>query len=162
LREREKTFDELNVRKRQTNMDIKLLMQQIKTLEENIDRFSRFASLFEQKSQALQIKLQEERQQEIKVAEITKEITMIQQSIEELDKKIKEKEELKKKMDYLRGLNSWLSNKFLNLVLFTEKNVMLKLREEFSKLFTEWFSVLVPETLSARLSENFTPIILIK
>ena len=36
---------------------------------------------------------------------------------------------------------------------------MLKLREEFSKLFTEWFSVLVPETITARLAEDFTPII---
>ena len=36
---------------------------------------------------------------------------------------------------------------------------MLKLREEFSKLFSEWFSILVPESLTARLDEQFSPII---
>ena len=75
-----------------------------------------------------------------------------------LKKLIKEKQELKKKVDYLKELEDWLSEKFLNLILFTEKNVMLKLREEFSKLFSEWFSVLVPEGLSVRLDEQFSPI----
>ena len=36
---------------------------------------------------------------------------------------------------------------------------MLKLREEFSKLFSNWFSILVPEGLSAKLDEQFSPVI---
>ena len=36
---------------------------------------------------------------------------------------------------------------------------MLKLREEFSRLFNEWFNILVPEIFSVRLDEDFTPII---
>jgi exonuclease SbcC len=36
---------------------------------------------------------------------------------------------------------------------------MLRLKEEFSKLFSKWFSILVSETLSAKLDEDFSPII---
>lgn len=159
LREKQEAFDELQRKKRQTEKDIFIFNEQIKTLQSSIEEFSKFLPIFEQKNKELQKKILEEKNQEIKVAEFNKEISMTQESVEEIQKTIKEKEELKKKVDYLRTLNSWLVNKFLELILFTEKNVMLKLREEFSKLFTEWFSVLVPETLSARLAEDFTPII---
>jgi len=56
-------------------------------------------------------------------------------------------------------LEDWLSNKFAFLISFTERNVLLKLREEFSKLFNEWFNILVPDAFTARLDEDFTPII---
>jgi len=47
----------------------------------------------------------------------------------------------------------------LEIVLFTEKQVMLTLREEFSKLFSKWFSILVSDSLIARLGDDFSPII---
>ena len=36
---------------------------------------------------------------------------------------------------------------------------MVKLRNEFSKIFSEWFSMLVSDSLTIRLDEDFTPII---
>ncbi len=36
---------------------------------------------------------------------------------------------------------------------------MLALKEQFSELFSKWFSVLVSESLKARLDENFSPVI---
>ena len=36
---------------------------------------------------------------------------------------------------------------------------MLKLKEDFSKLFNEWFNVLVPESFNVSLDEEFTPLI---
>lgn len=159
LKEKEKNLEELTKKQKQINSDINLLLQQIKILDENIKGLSIFLPRFEQKNKELQLKIQEEREQEIKTVELKKESTMIQQQISEIEETIKEKLELKKRTDYLRELENWLSDKFLNMILFTERNVMLKLKEEFSKLFTEWFSILVPETISARLSEDFTPII---
>ena len=41
----------------------------------------------------------------------------------------------------------------------TEKNVMARLRNEFSSIFNEWFSILASNSLSVRLDEDFTPII---
>ena len=159
LKEKENQIIELEKRKKQIQGDISILFEQIKTLEEGIKEFERFLPLFEQKNKQLEQAAETEKQQEIKTAEIAKEITLINEQILEIEKTIKQKQQLKKQVDYLKELENWLSDKFLNLILFTEKNVMLKLREEFSKLFTDWFSVLVPETLSVRLSEDFTPII---
>ena len=36
---------------------------------------------------------------------------------------------------------------------------MIKLRNEFSTYFSEWFSMLVPDTFNVRLDDQFTPII---
>ena len=44
-------------------------------------------------------------------------------------------------------------------MLVVEKNVFTKLKIEFSKLFSEWFSMLVSDFFNVRLSEDFTPII---
>ena len=77
----------------------------------------------------------------------------------DIEKNLKQKEELKRSVGYLKELEDWLSEKFLNMILSTEKNVMLKLREEFSKLFSDWFSTLVPEYLSVKLDEQFSPVI---
>jgi exonuclease SbcC len=76
-----------------------------------------------------------------------------------LSEEIKEKENIRKETDYLRELQYWLSEKFISMINLTEKNVMVKLRNEFSKIFSEWFSVLVSSSLSVRLDEEFTPII---
>ena len=84
---------------------------------------------------------------------------MLQRQILELEEEIRKIQELEKKLNYMRELEFWLNNKFIELVLYTEKNVMLKLREEFSQLFSEWFSILVPESITVRLDESFTPII---
>ncbi|KKK69720.1 hypothetical protein LCGC14_2931220, partial [marine sediment metagenome] len=44
-------------------------------------------------------------------------------------------------------------------VSIIEKNVMLKLKTEFSKLFAEWFSMLVSDIFEVTLDENFPPVI---
>jgi len=159
LREKEITKKELEEKEKKISLDIEMMTGQIKTLEEEIEQFSKFLILFQKKEKELEQEKLNERKQEINLAELNKETSLLNEQILDIKKQIKEKQELKKKVIYLRELENWLSEKFLNLILFTEKNVMLKLREEFSKLFSEWFSVLVPESLSVRLDEQFSPII---
>ena len=62
-------------------------------------------------------------------------------------------------MIYLKNLQEWIQEKFLSMITLTEKNVLSKLRHEFSEIFTEWFSLLVSEDLTVKLDEDFTPII---
>lgn len=159
LQEKAKNIEEIEKRKKQVDSDIEMITKHITSLEESISQFSRFVRLYEAKEEQLEQEKAKEREQDIKVAEINKEISLMQEQIKDIEANLQEKEQLKKKTDYLKELEDWLSNKFLNLVLFTEKNVMFKLREEFSKLFSEWFSILVPEGLSVRLDEQFSPII---
>ncbi len=159
LKEKENSLLEFEKRKRQAELDTEMMLKHIRSLESEIDSYSKFSELFHHKKKELEEKISEERRQEMKVVGINKEVSFIENQTHEIEEQIKEKKKLKERVEYLKSLEDWLSDKFLNLVLFTEKNVMLKLREEFSKLFSEWFSVLVPESLTARLDETFSPII---
>ena len=49
---------------------------------------------------------------------------------------------------------------FIRLMEVIEKNVMLKVYNEFNALFQNWFSILMEEeTISARLDDTFTPVV---
>jgi len=72
---------------------------------------------------------------------------------------IAEKESIKKETEKIRELEFWISNKFVDLILFTEKQVMTTLKEEFSRFFSQWFSILVSDLLSAKLNDDFSPIV---
>ena len=57
-------------------------------------------------------------------------------------------------------IRDWLTEQIIPLAGHIEKNVMLKLHNEFSLFFEKWFNMLVAsEGWKARLDENFTPII---
>src|SRR3989338_3969335 len=101
----------------------------------------------------------DEKQVEIKRAEIVKEIDIGKLEIARMEKEIEGKEKIKDELIYITELENWISIQFLELISFIEKSVMLRLREEFSKLFNEWFSILVPDTFNVRLDDDFTPII---
>jgi DNA repair protein SbcC/Rad50 len=99
------------------------------------------------------------RQKEIIMAEKNKELEILKIQLESLNQDILKKQNILGQIHHLRSLQDWLQEKFLSIITLTEKNVMAKLRSEFSKIFSEWFSTLVSETLSVRLDEDFTPII---
>lgn len=100
------------------------------------------------------------RSNEIGIAEKKRELQILEKQIENLQKDIKNKEQIRIQVVYLRELQDWIEDKFLSLITITESNVMAKLRSEFSKIFSDWFSFLVPQELSVRLDEDFTPIII--
>jgi len=101
----------------------------------------------------------QERIAEIKVAELNKEVEMLLKHIVELKERIKKTEDIKFQLNYISELESWLSKKFSPLIAYVEKNVMIAVRNEFSALFKEWFSMLVSESFNVRLDEDFTPVI---
>ena len=56
-------------------------------------------------------------------------------------------------------IENWLSNNFSNLIKFTEKNILIALRKEFTKIFNKWFSMLTTDSFEVYLDENFSPVI---
>jgi exonuclease SbcC len=94
----------------------------------------------------------------IKKAQHEKQLQYYSSRIQELEKEIKEKEQILEKVARLKKLNEWLSDHLSELLLSIEKNVMLAINVEFNKMFEKWFSMLT-ENLSARINEEFTPII---
>jgi exonuclease SbcC len=78
----------------------------------------------------------------------------------ELEQEIDKKEQDKKRLGFLNELLNWLNQYFINVIAIIEKQILLKIHQEFSAYFKEWFDVLMEEgTLTVRLDEDFTPII---
>src|SRR4030042_2463636 len=140
--------------------DIEMLKQHTDMLTNSVLSLTRFVNLLEIKQKELDDAFREERFADIKVAELKKEIEVFSNQINELKREIEKTESIKNQLNYITNLENWLSKQFISLVSFIEKNVMIKLKTEFSKLFADWFSVLVSDNnFNVHLSDDFTPII---
>ncbi len=159
LNEKRAKISELENNSLKLEKEISEILLKISLLENSIVELRKFDAIFEEKKKAFEIAMREERLVEIKMAELKKEIEFLLGQISELGERIKKAEEMKKQVVYLSEIESWLTKKFIPLVSMIEKNVMIKLKKEFSNLFSEWFSMLVSETFNVKLDDNFTPVI---
>jgi len=139
--------------------DIIILKQHIDLLTNSVLNLARFVNLFEIKQKELDEAMRQERLADIKVAELKREIDVFLKQIEELKAEIEKTEKIKSHLAYITELENWLSKQFTSLISFIEKNVMIKLKTEFSKLFAEWFYMLVSDSFNVKLSDDFTPIV---
>lgn len=140
--------------------DIDMIKKHIEGIDRLVSEFSSYDLIYEKKNREMSDIIAGENTVRIKKAEINAEIQFLERQISDFNDEIKRIEEAAKTLAYMKELEFWLNSKFLELVLFTERNVMLKLREDFSNLFSNWFSILVSEGISVRLDESFSPIIM--
>ncbi len=152
-------LEEINKIKESLERDIVLLSSHLDTMKESILEFSKFNNLLKAKSEELSRAFNQEKNSEIAVAELKKELELTNKEILQIMKVVEEKEASKKKLMELLELSSWLSTQFLGVVNFIERNVMLKLRIEFSRLFSKWFHTLAGESFDVHIDENFTPLV---
>ena len=154
-------IQDLTKQKETLEKDITLLLTHIENLKSQVFNFSKFANLNKLKQEQLKKAFLSEKQSEIAIAEFKKELELTRKEITNLELLINKKEKSKDKLAEILDLSNWLSNQFINLISFVERNVMMKLRLEFSKLFGNWFRMLVAdESLQVHLDENFTPLIM--
>ncbi len=159
LEEKKKRLTEIKKVKESTEEDIQILKNHIESLNKEIFSLNKYENLFAAKEKELEDSLKQERIAEIKVAELKKEIEVFSRQVEELKEKIKQTEEIKEKLNRIKKIETWLSKNFSPLVSLIEKNVMTRLKVEFSGLFEKWFSMLVSDAFDVRLDDNFTPVI---
>jgi len=159
IEEKQNRIEEIEKSNAVIQKDLELLTAHNQTLIESVENLKKFEDIFQQKQNELNESLKQERQAEIKVAELKKEIDVFSKQIEELREKLNKIQEIKKQLNYITKLEDWLSNDFTSLVSYIEKNVMIKLKHEFSELFNEWFCMLVSDSFNTRLDDEFTPII---
>ena len=159
IKEKEEKLKELETQKDFNLKDMDLLAEQIKRLKEASSSLKKYEKIYEEKKTTLQEIEKKEKEKELEFTGTKKEIELLLFRIEELEQEIRKKEIIKDNLFKLAELEDWLSSSFLSLISLTERNIMLKLREDFSKLFNEWFNMLVPEIFTVRLDEDFTPII---
>lgn len=140
-----------------TQNEISVLEERISTLTDEIGKYSDARETYTQRKKELDEISEQTKKEEIQLATKNKEVELLKKRIDELNEEILEKEKVREQINYLRSLQDWLQAKFLSMIDLTERNVMAKLRTDFSNLFSEWFTLLVPEGLSAKLDEDFTP-----
>jgi len=158
-KEKEERIEYIERQKNSAIKDIDILKQQITELEKVIAEYRRYSEIFDYKNKELQKIVSGENKFLINRAELKKEVQFLEMQIKEIENEIKGLEKIAEKISYLKEIEFWINNKFIDLVLYTERNVMLKLREEFSDLFSNWFSILVSDSISVRLDESFSPVI---
>ncbi|MBI2142265.1 SMC family ATPase [Candidatus Woesearchaeota archaeon] len=84
----------------------------------------------------------------------------ISRSIKILRQEIEGKLRIKAELEDEKKLVYWLDEHFINLTGTIERQVMLRIYNEFNSFFQNWFSVLMQdEAISVRLNEEFSPII---
>ncbi|PIN89606.1 hypothetical protein COU60_03275 [Candidatus Pacearchaeota archaeon CG10_big_fil_rev_8_21_14_0_10_34_76] len=140
--------------------DIEFLEGHLNSLKSSAFEFSKFDSMYRKKEEDLKSAYKDEKIVEIEIASTKKEHEMISLENERISKKISEKEHLTKELHSLLDLESWISGDFSALLAFTEKNILFKLRQEFSRLFNKWFEMLAADSFYVSLDENFTPVIM--
>ena len=161
LEKAKKRLQTITTMRKNIEQDALLLNKHIISLKAKISDLSRYDIQFKRKKEELNTALLEERKAEITLAETKKECELTKSEISDLESSIEKKELTKKNLSNLLELYSWLSTNFLELVEFTERNILIKLRQEFSRIFAKWFHILVPyESLTVRLDDSFSPIIL--
>jgi len=159
IKDKQEQLKDITKKNESLKKDIELLDKHISTLKTSVFELSKFDNLFLIKQKELEDALKEERIAEIKVAELKKEIDFFSSNIKELETRIKKTEAVREQLNYLTQLEDWLTKKFMPVISHIERNVMIKLRTEFSKLFAEWFSMLVSDSFNVRLGDDFTPIV---
>ena len=159
FKEKESRIEETQKQIIGLNEDVLMLQQQILRLDKEIKSYDKYDIIFNERTNDLNEAKDRENKASIRKAEIGKEIEFLEEQIKELKERIEKKEDMKKDTDKLKSLENWISGKFLAIVLFTAKQVMVTLKHEFSNLFSRWFSNLVSENLTARLEDDFSPII---
>ena len=157
--DKKKRFDDLKKNEDFIQKDLEILNQHVEILNTAIFDLARFENTFEAKQKQFDDALRQERTAEIRVAELRKEIEVFSRQIDELRERIKKTEEVRDKITYISSVESWLSKDFVSLVSTIEKNVMIKLKVEFSRFFATWFSMLVSDIFDVSLDDNFTPVI---
>lgn len=139
--------------------EINSLENEIKIQEEKLQNFNPLKEKFVKLKNDFEKANSNYNNNSIKYAETNREFELLKLSLEELNNEISKKEKLREDVNFLLNLRDWLNDKFLSMITLTEKNVLAKIRNEFSNLFSNWFSLLVNQPLMVRLDENFTPII---
>jgi len=159
IKEKQAGLEEIKGANNLIKKDVELLKAHLETLRRYIFELNKFDNIFKEKEAEFEKFLKEERSAEIKVAELKKEIEVFSAQIVQLRDRISEFEKAKEQLSYLVELENWISKKFIPVISFIEKNVMINLKEEFSRLFEKWFCMLVSDSFNIRLRDDFTPIV---
>jgi len=151
-------FENLTNNKRSTERKLERINNEISEFTGRINKLLNIESIYTEAKFLLDKAVKEERDAAIESRALNENTASSKNLFNILEKEITKKEEFRKDIIYLKQLILWIQEHFLVLMNRIEKNVLVTVHQEFSSLFEKWFSMLT-EQLTARLDEDFTPII---
>ncbi|MEM2121066.1 MAG: SMC family ATPase [Candidatus Woesearchaeota archaeon] len=144
----------------ESEAEIKNHTEKIDLIKKELKNFEGIENKLKEKEKIVEELKKEQKELEIKKASLTKEISMIDTQLKRVSEEIQKILEAKEKLNKLKSFKYWIEEHFTNIILLMEKQVMSSLHYEFNELFKEWFNMLMgDETITARLDEDFTPIV---
>lgn len=154
-----KRLEELSRARDATSKDISVLNGHLLDLKSSLLEHSKFDNLVRLKEDELKKAFTTEKKAEIELAEFKKELQFLERGNLSLKEELSRKESIRAKFIRLNELEKWLSEELSRLITSIERNILLRVRGEFTRLFNKWFSMLTTEAFSVQLDENFTPVI---
>lgn len=139
--------------------EIKSLIELVEAKKLKLLSYDSSKKLFEEARLEFQKMSEISRLKEMALVSKNKELEILKKRLEELQLDINGKEKIREQMNKLRLLEDWINGKFIRMIEMTEKNVLSRLRSEFSRILSDWFSLMVPDSLNVRLDEDFTPVV---
>ncbi len=137
-----------------------LEVHELLTIENALKQYGNIEEIYKKQKHALQEIQQKEKQQEICMATLEKEIQRMHEQKERIEKELQIKQEKATRIRRIDLFVRWIDEYFIPLVATMEKQVMLQVHAAFAACFTLWFSLLMDDaSMSARLDEDFTPVI---
>lgn len=131
-----------------------------KMLSDEIAKFKNIETDYKSFKELLENALDKEKKSEIQKNSYEKDISNLNEIIFNLTDELKEKKDIKDKLNLNDKLLNWLQEQFINLVGVIEKKIMLRVHSDFDSLFKKWFDMLIDdELLKIKLDEEFTPLI---
>ncbi|MBU2634090.1 MAG: AAA family ATPase [Nanoarchaeota archaeon] len=113
---------------------------------------------YEKVKKELDLLLEEDKLLMIKKSSLDTEIKNLGINIESLSKEVREKEDIKSKIDEHKKILNFIDIDFLKMMEVIEKKVMLKVYNDFNSLFEKWSDLLINnEILKVKLDNEFSP-----
>ncbi|MBI5073423.1 SMC family ATPase [Candidatus Woesearchaeota archaeon] len=151
----------------QCTADVQQLEEQLLQIQAQLasssEQLTAFASL-EQHLLLLKQKMEEhqqqERQQEIALKTVEKEVDGVLQQKSIFEKDYSEKKTIQKKCAAMGAYTQWLDDYFAPMISLMEKHVLLQVHTSFQEFFSKWFTMLMEDSgISGSIDENFSPVI---
>lgn len=160
LEEKEKKKEQLKAQEEILKKETEELKKIILNLEEESKKYQNIEENYKAKKQGLERAQEKKSKVNEEEAIIKNEIKNMKEIVTGLRVEIDQKEKTKQKLLYLTQLQEWLEKQFINLMDVMEKNIMLKVHNDFDSLFQRWFNMIIEaEALQAKLDATFTPLI---
>ncbi len=139
--------------------DVKRLLRETEKIKPSLERFEDVKGLYESAEQRFN-QLMDEKLNTAKIkSRLEQQREDVMNYIDKLADEIEKKQSEKRRIEGLNEIIGWLDANFIGVTEVMERHVMLALQYEFNSFFQQWFELLMADSLSVRIDDSFSPII---